>query len=174
VSLATDSNHQALADLDRKLQLVRDRVKAVGGGFQTGLFLCGAGGLGKSFNVFQQLDALSANYRIFNSRMTGKGLFRALERAPDAVHVLEDMERLTHDRDAQGVLRSALWAQPSREREVTWTTAEGELRFAFHGGLMTNTVKTPMPMPMTMPMTMTMPAERKKFVRKLRVTANAP
>jgi hypothetical protein len=67
--------------------------------------------------------------------MTGKGLFHALEQAPDAVHVLEDLERLTQDRDAQGILRGALWSQPGRPREVTWTTADRAARLVFRGGL---------------------------------------
>jgi hypothetical protein len=124
-----------LADLDNKFELVRDRVRAVVGNYQTGLYLCGAGGLGKSYNVFKQLEELQADFRVFNSRMTGKGLFRALEKAPHAVHVLEDMERLVNDKDAQGVLRSALWAQPGQDRVVTWVTAEAEARFVFHGGI---------------------------------------
>jgi hypothetical protein len=126
----------ALASLERKLQLVRDRVTAVATGYQTGLYLFGSGGLGKSYTVLGHLDQLDVPYKLFNSRMTGKGLFRALERAPDAVHVLEDMERLTKDHHAQGVLRSALWTQPGRERVVTWTTDTcGEERFVFRGGV---------------------------------------
>jgi hypothetical protein len=124
-----------LAALDAKLALVSDRVRAVVGGYQTGLYLCGAAGLGKSYSVLTLLESQEANYRVFNSRMTAKGLFRALEKAPDAVHVLEDMERVTSDRDAQGVLRSALWAQPGKDRVVTWVTSEAEARFAFSGGI---------------------------------------
>jgi hypothetical protein len=68
--------------------------------------------------------------------MTAKGLFLALAKFPDAVHVLEDMERLTQDRDAQGVLRSALWAHPGRDRVATWTSATGgEESFVFRGGI---------------------------------------
>ena len=75
-------------------------------------------------------------HEIYNSRMTAKGLFLAMKHSPDAVHVLEDMERLTKDADAQGVLRSALWTQPGHDRVVTWTTAtEGSQRFIFRGGL---------------------------------------
>jgi hypothetical protein len=129
------SDPEALTALDRKLRLVDDRVAAVVHGYQTGLYLYGAGGMGKSYGVLGTLRNLSADFRLFNSRMTGKGLFRALERAPAAVHVLEDMERLTGDRDGQGVLRAALWAQPGREREVTWTTGDGESRFSFGGGI---------------------------------------
>src|SRR5262245_23684247 len=127
----------ARASLERKLQLVRDRVAAVVHGYAHGMYIFGSGGLGKSFTVIQHLDALQANYTLFNSRMTAKGLFRALQQAPDAIHVLEDMERLVMDRDAQGVLRSALWAQPGKERVVTWTTgsADGKEQFSFRGGI---------------------------------------
>jgi hypothetical protein len=126
---------EALASLAKKLKLIDDRVAAVVGGYSTGLYLFGAGGLGKSYSVLKKLSELGADYRTFNSRMTAKGLFLALEKAPDAIHVLEDMERLTNDRDAQGVLRSALWSQADRERTVTWTTSEGERKVAFRGGI---------------------------------------
>ena len=126
----------ALATLGQKLALVEDRVTAVALGNQTGLYLFGGGGIGKSHAVLKRLEAMGASYKLFNSRMTAKGLFAALERAPDAVHVLEDMERLTTDRDAQGVLRSALGAQPGRDRVVTWTTGTGgEQAFTFRGGI---------------------------------------
>src|SRR5205085_11641886 len=117
----------ALESLERKFQVVRDCTTAVAKGFKTGLFLYGAGGVGKSFTVLNHLKQLDAPHVLHNSRMTAKGLFLALKHAPDVIHVLEDMERLTKDADAQGVLRSALWAQPGHDRVVTWTTAtDGE------------------------------------------------
>jgi hypothetical protein len=67
--------------------------------------------------------------------MTAKGLFRALQKSPDAVFVLEDVERLTTDRDAQSFLRAALWSQGARARVLTWTTGDGEERFEFRGSL---------------------------------------
>jgi hypothetical protein len=80
--------------------------------------------------VLQHLGYLQANYQLYNSRMTGKGLYNALEKAPSAIHVLEDMERITKDPDAQGVLRSAGWSQPGHDRVVTWTTGtEGKKTF---------------------------------------------
>src|SRR6516225_5140582 len=131
----SEAESEALISLDRKLRLVDDRVAAVVRGYQTGLYLCGARGLGKSYSVHRQLQLLDCDYRTFNSRMTALGLFRALEMAADAIHVLEDMERIVNDRDAQGVLRSALWSQADRERVVTWTTSAGEQRVTFRGGL---------------------------------------
>lgn len=134
--LSPSRGESALASLGQKTQVVRDNVTAVAKGFKTGFYLYGTGGVGKSHTVLRHLESLDVCYRLYNSRMTAKGLFLALKHAPDAVHVLEDMERLTKDADAQGVLRSALWAQPGHDRTVTWTTAiDGQDRFVFRGGL---------------------------------------
>ena len=130
------SEPDPLRSLERKIQVVRDHSTAVAKGFKTGLFLYGPGGVGKSFTVLRHLESIEATHVLYNSRMTAKGLFLSLGASPDAVHVLEDMERLTKDADAQGVLRSALWAQPGHDRIVTWTTAtDGAMRFVFRGGL---------------------------------------
>jgi hypothetical protein len=91
----------ALESLERKFQVVRDHTTAVAKGFKTGLFLYGQGGAGKSYTVLRHLEALEAPQVLYNSRMTAKGLFLSLHHAPDAVHVLEDMERLTKDADAK-------------------------------------------------------------------------
>lgn len=131
-----DRHQEALRSLEKKLHLVRDYVTAVGKGYKPGFYLYGTGGMGKSYTVLRHLESLDVPYQLFNSRMTAKGLFLTLQWAPDAIHVMEDMERLTKDPDAQGVLRSALWAQPGHDRVVTWTTAtEGRQRFVFRGGL---------------------------------------
>src|SRR5262249_34617176 len=125
-----------LASLERKLCLVRDRVTAVARGFATGFYLYGAGGIGKTYTVRSHLDAIGVGSKPYTARMTAKGLFLALGKAPDAVHLLEDMERLTKDQDAQGVLRSALWAHPGTDRVITWTTAAGgEESVVFRGGI---------------------------------------
>ena len=132
----SDGDKVALASLERKLHLVRDHSTAVARGYKTGYYLYGLGGMGKSYTVLRHLESLQVPYQLYNSRMTAKGLFLTLLKAPDAIHVMEDMERLTKDPDAQGVLRSALWAQPGHERTVTWTTAaDGVQRFVFRGGL---------------------------------------
>jgi hypothetical protein len=133
---AAGGDEGALATLEKKLQVIRDFVTAVVKGFKTGLFLYGSGGVGKSFTVLAQLELLQACYLLFNSRITAKGLFLTLKHAPDAIHILEDVERITKCPDAQGVLRSALWSQPGQERIVTWTTAtEGVQRVLFRGGI---------------------------------------
>src|SRR5207237_9727708 len=119
--LSAAGGDNALASHEKKMQLLCDLVTAVVKGFKNGLFLYGSGGTGKSFTVLGRLQSLQAGYQLHNSRMTAKGLFCTLKHAPDAVHVLEEMERITKDADAQGVLRSALWAQPGHARVITGT-----------------------------------------------------
>jgi hypothetical protein len=135
------SDREALAELEAKFQLVRDRTTAVARGYQTGFYLHGDGGVGKSYTVLTELKRLQAYAMMFNSRMTGRGLYNELEMFPDAIHVMEDMEQITRDRGAQGVLRSALWGQRREgdrgpmERLVTWTTYKMKHSFIFTGGI---------------------------------------
>lgn len=119
-----------LAELDSKMAVVRDRTRSVARLYTTGFYLYGSGGVGKSFAVLSELDRLKADYRLHNSRMTGRGLFDALCDCPDSIHVLEDMEALFADRMAQGVLRSALWGQVKAGkpvRVVTWRSHKTDL-----------------------------------------------
>ena len=126
----------ALAIVAKEDQLLRDLITAVARSYKHGLYLYGPGGIGKSYTTLDQLKKLDVPYILFNSRLTGKGLFQALQKRPEAIFVFEDVERLTKDADAQGVLHSALWAPPGHDCVVTWTTAtDGEQRFTFRGGL---------------------------------------
>ena len=127
-----------LAALDSKMAVVRDRTRSVALRYTTGFFLYGDGGVGKSFAVLNELDRLKADYKLHNSRMTGRGLFDALCDFPESIHVLEDMEAIFDDRMAQGVLRSALWGQVKDDRPVrvvTWRSHRIDLRCTFEGGV---------------------------------------
>jgi hypothetical protein len=116
-----------LASYESKLQLVRDYTKGVALGFSNGSFLYGTGGIAKSFTVLGELQRLAVDFKLFNSRMSGRGLFEALAEYPKSVHLLEDMERVVKDKDAQGIVRSACWAQRGddgqQRRTLTWATA---------------------------------------------------
>lgn len=137
----------ALADvqhfqrLDAKLQVIRDNVANVALGRTTGIYVYGTGGSSKSFTILGELERLEVNFKSYNSRMTGRGLFDVLRRFPDAVHVIEDAESLFRDQMAVGVLRSALWAQDSAEfdgpieRAITWQAHGHQLEFVFNGGV---------------------------------------
>lgn len=133
-TIPMDADHRQ--SLKRKIQVVLDHVTAVALGFKYGFYLYGQSGIGKSYSVIRHLESLNVSVKLYNSRMTAKGLFLALKAASDAIFVLEDMERSTNDPHAQGVLRSALWAPPGRDRVVTWTTEkDGDVEFSFRGGI---------------------------------------
>lgn len=137
----TKDDKRHLVSLEAKFQIVRDYVASVASGRTTGLNLFGTGGCGKSYTVIDELERLKVPYKLFNSRMTGRGLYNALEKFPDAVHLLEDMEQLFREGGARGVLRSALWCHRKgeddgpTERLVTWSTYKHEHSFVFTGGL---------------------------------------
>ena len=128
-----------LQSYEAKLQLVRDYTKGVALHFSNGFFLYGTGGIAKSYTVLGELERLAVDVKLFNSRMSGRGLFEALAEYPQSVHVLEDMERVVKDRDAQGILRSACWGQKGEDgkqkRTITWATAKGVESTVFSGGI---------------------------------------
>jgi hypothetical protein len=144
----TEQDLGHLRSYEEKLQVVRDRTVQVARGMAPGLYVHGAGGVGKSFVVEQTLRAEGASFKLSNSRMTGRGLFDVLERNPDAIHLLEDLEKLFLDRAAMGVIRSACGGQRAdgdrgpQERVVTWATwtdragcQSRQPRFLFTGGI---------------------------------------
>lgn len=133
-----------LDSLDRKLQFVRDHTTSVARGYVPGLFVWGSGGIGKSFTVQRQLDALEVNHQTLNSRVTGWGLICHLEQYPSQVTLIEDAESMYRDPRAIGVLRSALDCQRREgdagpiERWVTWagdSSARKAKRVLFSGGI---------------------------------------
>jgi hypothetical protein len=136
-----EEDRRHLQRFERRLQMVRDRTRGVAEGWQTGFYLWGSGGIGKSWTVVDELDRLGADYKLTNSRLTAKGLFALLEESPDVVHVLEDMESLCRAQNAAGVVRSALWAtkpdrrQQHQERLLTWVTGVEKREFVFTGGI---------------------------------------
>ena len=130
-----------LANLEAKLQMVRDYTSSVISRLSTAFYLYGSGGCGKSHTILEELQRRKVPYRLYNSRMTGRGLFDTLHEYPEGIHVFEDMEQVLLDPGARGILRSALWGQGStdirlpQERLVTWTTHTLKLQFVFTGGI---------------------------------------
>src|SRR5262245_31304184 len=110
-----DLDAELLASFEYKSQLVRDRTVGVAEGWSNGFFLYGEGGTSKSYTVQQALERHRKPYKLSNSRLTGKALFELLRDYPDVVHVIEDAETLLLDKNAHGVLRSALWGQVGKD-----------------------------------------------------------
>ena len=131
----SDDDRAALDDLDRKAAVVRDRIRSVVLGLRSSSYLYGPGGAGKSYLVRSELSPLAGRVLFFNSRMTGRALFDVLKNAADALHVVEDTEKLLDDLDAQGIIRAATGGEKGEDRIITWSTVFGTERFRFRGGL---------------------------------------
>ena len=76
-------------DFERKLQLIRDRVRGVAEGYHTALFLKGRSGTSKTVTVKEELDRLGIPYIICNARMSPMGLFELMAEHPEHVIVLK-------------------------------------------------------------------------------------
>ena len=125
-----------LERLEKKLALIRDRVRSVALRYNTGFFLYGAGGSGKSHAVRGELESLGTRWIPHNSAMSAAGLFDILYDLPQHVHVLEDMEQLWADKKAVGFLRSATWGDSEmRNRILTKTIHKKRITFDFTGGI---------------------------------------
>ena len=133
------ADKELLERLDQKLQIIRDRVQSVAGGYSNGMVLWGEGGTSKSFTVLEVLKASGKPFMLSNSRLTAKGLFELLRDYPDVVHVIEDAETLLGDKNAYEVLRSALWGQEGedglQERPVDWKIGGKREQVIFTGGV---------------------------------------
>ena len=104
----------------------------------TGLFLSGAGGVGKSHTVIDELHAQRAKYVLYNSRLTARGLVDVLAANPDDIILIEDAETLFRDPKSAGVLRSALCSlSPAKpmERSITWKVGGKHIQFIFTGSI---------------------------------------
>lgn len=125
-----------LERLEKKLGLIRDRVRAVALRYNTGFFLHGPGGSGKTFAVQGELESLDTRWIHHNSSMSAPGLFEMLHDLPDHTHLFEDMEPLYRNRDAVGYLRSATWGDSNMQnRVITKTINKKRVEFTFTGGI---------------------------------------
>ena len=133
-----DGGH--LVELNKKLQVVRDRVAGVAKHYIAGCIITGRGGTGKSFATTKKLDRLGCHYILHNTHLTPRALFDELKVNPSAVHVIEDAEEVARNPVSLGVLRSATWGsrrnqQGRYERLVTWRAHGAGDEVVFEGGI---------------------------------------
>lgn len=100
-TLSAQDRHQ-LAQLEKRHELVRDRVRGVVSGRHTGFFLGGRGGIGKSRTIADELDRLGVSFILTNSHLTGRGLVDLLRNYPNSFHLIDDIEEAIRDPQAMG------------------------------------------------------------------------
>ena len=124
-----------LASFDRKLELIRDRVKSVAHKYHTAAYLVGRPGTSKTFTVMEELESLEVPHVIRNARMTPMGLFELLLEHPEHVIVLDDIASLFRQQAALQILMAALDGDPGKPRTITYKSKDKDLSFEFTGGV---------------------------------------
>ena len=131
---------EALAELDRRLAVLRDRVRGVALGYQTGLYLFGPTGCGKTHVVCTTLDEMGASYYYHKGCLTDVGLLELLAERPAQVLVLDDMAEIFAHLKALQILLAALGR--GSDHSNTRPVIASDLRFLHRpaGGLDHKTV----------------------------------
>lgn len=143
----TKEEREALASLEDKQNGIRCGVVSLLEQMDTGFFIFGRGGGGKSYIVEDELQRHlgpkgGADYekrvKAHAAHVTGPALVGELSNGPSKLHWFEDCEPLFADKKALGLLRSALYSQSKAKpmvRPVTYRTARGSYEFDFTGSI---------------------------------------
>ena len=129
------STDPALAELNERLALVRDRVRGVAKQGQAGFYLYGRAGTSKTYTVRTTLDELGVKYQYQNGHITPIGLFETFEEHPDGIIVLDDVGEIFKQPTAKGILLAALGSQPNGVREIRYKRQGVTAKVRFRGGV---------------------------------------
>lgn len=135
ITAATTVADPALAELNERLALVRDRVRGVAKQGQAGFYLYGRPGTSKTYTVRTTLDDLNVPYQYQNGHITPIGLFETFEDHPDGIIVLDDVSEIFKQPTAKGILLAALGNQPNGVREIRYKRKGVTAKVRFRGGV---------------------------------------
>ncbi len=116
------ADRAALAERERRVAVIADRVRSAALGYATGFYLAGRAGTGKTHTVRHTLEELRVTHHYHAGHLTPQGLFELLGRYPDRVLVLDDVASILGQPVALQYLLAAL-VQPShgdRSRAVRY------------------------------------------------------
>lgn len=125
----------ALDELHSSLRVIRDRVRGVALGYQTGFYLFGRPGTSKTYTVLDTLDQIGADYYHHQGSLSPVGLFDLLAEHPDRISVLDDVGTTFEEPRAQEILLPALAARPDGQRVISRRTHSTRVRVYYTGGV---------------------------------------
>lgn len=124
-----------LAELDRRLGIVRDRVRGVAEHGQPGFYLYGRAGTAKTYTVRTTLDEIGCDYEYQLGHLTPIGLFDLLEANSTKIIVLDDVATIFGQPAALNILLAALGKQPDGRRIVKYKRQGRTVSVEFTGGI---------------------------------------
>lgn len=130
-----DEDFRLVQEFERKLQIIRDRVKSVVHLYHTACYLVGRPGTSKTFTVKKELRRLDVPWEYRNARMTPMGLFDFIATHPEHILVLDDIGTLFKNEQALQILMAALDGDPGKARLVTYKSKDEDLTVWFTGGI---------------------------------------
>ena len=124
-----------LAELEKRLALVRDRVLGVAEHGHAGFYLYGRPGTAKTHTVRTTLERLGVRYVYQNGHITPLGLFEMLEANNEATIVLDDVAPVFRQPAAKNILLAALGSQPNGVRVINYKRQGANIKVRFTGGI---------------------------------------
>jgi len=125
-----------LQQLDQKLAIIRDRVRGVALGQQTGFYLYGRPGTSKTHTIRTTLDKDGTPYEYKTGHLTPIGLFDTISSHPDGLIVLDDIGQILSSPVAIQLLLAALGNGPVKGgRKVEYTRAGRRQETWFSGAI---------------------------------------
>lgn len=126
-----------LETLRRREMTIRDRVRGVTHGESNGMYVHGRAGTSKTYTVRTTLEAEDVPHHVQNGHLTPRATFDVLRDHRGEIVVLDDVTSILESPIALQILLAALGSphDGSRKRLVTYTTAKGDERFYFTGGV---------------------------------------
>jgi len=135
VSTIPDADARLINELERKIQIIRDRVSSVVNKYHTACYLVGRPGSSKTYTVKKELDQLKVPYTYRNARMTPMGMFDFIAEHPEHILVLDDIGTLIKNEQALQILLAALDGDPGEARLVTYKSRDKSQEVWFSGGM---------------------------------------
>ena len=117
----TDADLKHLANYECKLQLVKDQTTLCARGYWSSLYVHGSGGIGKSFAVLSQLDAMGIKPVLHNTRLSGPAFFNSIEQHSKELHVIEDVEQVFLEHTNMSLVRLCLVGSEGQDGQTTTT-----------------------------------------------------
>ncbi len=126
-----------LVELNRRLTVVRDRVRGVALGHHNGFYLHGPAGCAKTYTVIKTLEEEDRPYHYHDGHLTPMGLFDLLAEQHDRVIVLDDVSEIFAQKIALQILLAALGNAPDETgvRIVKYRRRGVEETIRFEGGI---------------------------------------
>jgi hypothetical protein len=130
-------SNDPLAELQRRLAVVRARVLAVAHRHANGFYLFGRAGTSKTYTIRTTLAKFGKPYHYHSGHLTPMGLFDLLGEQHDRTIVLDDVSELLNQKIALQILLAALGNQPTDtgSRVVKYRRQGVEQIVRFTGGI---------------------------------------